>query len=398
MKRLFFSALMLFSIASIFAVENAKKFKLYGFVRNDFYYNSRVNEESTDGLYNFFPKPANMVNGVDLNETPNSEMLSAYTRLGLDITGEKIQGAEVSAKIEADFAGTSTNYYLMRIRQAYINLNWEKSSLLIGQAWHPMFLSMIPTMVSINTGTPFQPFNRSPQVTFSQNVCKHIVWRSSALYQNQYTSTGPLGYSSVYLKNSILPNIYTNLEFQNKNVTTGLSLDYKRIAPSANEYLNSASLMWYAGYNKGKLQLKYKGIYGQNLSDQIMIGGYALAKTDDGSTEYTNFNTLHQWVNVVYGKNLQVGVFAGSSLHLGSNKELASGVTAYGRGYYSNDEMISHLWRVAPFVSKTYGNLKFGLEYNFTRAAYGTLQTSCDIQNTYNVDNHRVIGLVMYAF
>ncbi len=399
MKKIISGFILSWVFTSVIAVDITPKIKLYGFVRNDFYFNSRVNEESTDGLYNFYPKPAKMMSGIDENEIPNSEMLSAYTRIGLDITGEEIQGFQVSAKIETDFAGTSTNYYLMRIRQAYLHLSKENTQLLVGQTWHPLFSSMIPSMVSINTGTPFQPFNRSPQLSLTQKLNNLWTFRASAIYQNQYTSTGPIGYSSSYLKQSILPNLYTSIEYKKNASSIGLAIDYKRIKP-LDTYLNSASVMLYGCYTKGKMQVKAKSILGENLADQIMTGGYALAKTVDfGKVEYTNLNTLHQWVNFTYGQKLQVGIFAGSAIHLGANKELDESVTVYGRGYYpSGDEMISHLWRIAPFIIKNMGNLKIGAEYNFTRANYGQLLSSGNIEYTYNVDNHRIIGVFMYQF
>ncbi len=399
MKKIVSGFILSLVFTSVIADDNLPTLKLYGFVRSDIYVNSRVNEESTDGLYNFFPKPSNIVNGTDLNEVPNSEMLSAYTRLGLDLNGEEINGIKISAKIETDFAGTSSNYYLMRIRQAYINLAWEKSQLLIGQTWHPLFSSLIPSMVSINTGTPFQPFNRSPQISLTHKLNKNWTWKSSAIYQNQYTSTGPIGFSSSYLKNSIIPNLFSSIEYRENTGLIGFGIDYKRIKP-LDSYLNSASLILYGALAKGKMQFKTKSILGQNLSDQIMIGGYALAKdAPDGISQFTNLNTLHQWFNFTYGQKVQVGVFAGSSLHLGSNKELNPQVFAYGRGYYSNgDEMISHLWRVAPFIIKNMGNLKIGAEYNFTSANYGQLQATGKISDKYNVDNHRLIGVIMYQF
>lgn len=400
MNKIFVGFFLTIATAIVIAGDIAPKYKFYGFVRNDFYVNSRLNEESTDGLYNFFPKPQNIVNGEDLNEVANSEMLSAYTRMGLDITGEEIEGIKVSAKIESDFAGTSTNYYLLRIRQAYINFAWDKSSLLVGQTWHPLFTSAIPTMVSINTGTPFQPFNRSPQITYTYDLGRNWNIKGAAIYQNQYASYGPNGCSTIYLKNSILPNLYAGLEYKNGVNSIGLAVDYKRIKPSAESFLHSASAMLYGNYTKNKLQIKAKSIIGENLSDMIMTGGYAVAPTGDlNKTEYTNLNTLHNWINVVYGQKVQVGIFAGSSTHLGSNKELDPGITVYGRGYYSTgDEMISNLWRVAPFIIKNIGKIKIGAEYNFTSATYGQLQSSGDINDTYMVNNHRIIGLIMYQF
>ena len=118
-KIYFFLFLIAFSTPLI-AEEPILTTKFYGFVRNDFFYNSRKNEESGDGTFNFYPKPIELSNGIDKNAEPSSGMLSINTRFGLNITGEDILNAKSSAKIESDFAGSGSTYFLLRIRLAYL--------------------------------------------------------------------------------------------------------------------------------------------------------------------------------------------------------------------------------------------------------------------------------------
>jgi hypothetical protein len=72
------------------------------------------------------------------------------TLLGIDATGPKIFGARSSASVEIDFAGGSptTSYGvtagLLRMRTADIALDWEKTSLHIGQDT-PFFSPLSPT-------------------------------------------------------------------------------------------------------------------------------------------------------------------------------------------------------------------------------------------------------------
>ena len=166
------TAIFVTSSAITFAAEpTSTAVKIYGFVGNDFYYNSRQNLEMVDGVIHLFPKPKSIsADGTDANATAQAEMLSVNTRVGLDITGTPVLGAKSSGKIEADFAGAGTNYFVLRIRQAYMKLNWTKSELTVGQTWHPFFSSVMPTTLSSNSGAPFQAFNRSPLVRFKQNL------------------------------------------------------------------------------------------------------------------------------------------------------------------------------------------------------------------------------------
>lgn len=82
--------------------------------------------------------------GEDLNATPQGNMYSLYTRLGVDMKGPKIGSALSSAKVEVDFRGGGTTYSLVRIRQAYVNLEWGKYDVLVGQTWHPLFWRSVP--------------------------------------------------------------------------------------------------------------------------------------------------------------------------------------------------------------------------------------------------------------
>lgn len=51
MKKYILISLCLLTAAGSFAQNKDFKFKFYGQIRTDFYYNSRANEETVDGLF-----------------------------------------------------------------------------------------------------------------------------------------------------------------------------------------------------------------------------------------------------------------------------------------------------------------------------------------------------------
>ncbi|MCE5331642.1 MAG: hypothetical protein LLF95_05815 [Bacteroidales bacterium] len=393
------------SFYTVFAAEPTVNYKLYGFVRNDFYINSRQNVEALDGLFNIFPKPVDLNgSGEDKNAVPNAEMLSVATRLGLDFTGTTLLGAKSSAKIECDFAGISTSYYLIRIRQAYMKLNWENTELLVGQTWHPMFGNVMPAVPSLNTGSPFQPFNRSPQIRLKQALGEKFSLIAAAAYQMQYMSQGPNGTSASYLKNALLPNLYVGFENKSNNWTTGIGFDTKTIKIN-HEKLTSTSATAYTQFVQKAVQIKAKVIYGENLSDHLMIGGYGVSGTNSTTNEptYSNLNTLSSWLNVVYGSKVQIGIFTGISQNLGANLELRSGSTGkytiYGYGFYSeSQQLVDRLFRIAPHVSYNLSNFKLAAEYELTSAQYGNIQSNGRVSNSYSVNNHRFMATISYLF
>ncbi len=402
------SLILLFLIfaALITNAQDVPKIKIYGSVNNEFYYNSRLNEQAIDGIFNLTPKPIEIVSGLDKNATPQAEMISVNSRLGIDITGSSFFGAKSTGKIEADFAGFGVNYYVLRIRQAYAKLNWEKSELLLGQTWHPMFGSVSPTIQSANAGAPFQTFNRSPQLRFKYNLNSEFSLLGAAIYEMQHTSQGPLGANSVYMKNALVPNLYFSAESKKKYWLTGVGLDIKTLKPSAVK-VTSISALAYTQYVKDKFQLKAKVTLGQNLTEKSMLGGYGVSGYNADSTavtSYTNFNNLITWINAVYGSKVQVGLLVGLSENLGTTNKLmakSNALTSYGIGNYTIDGkqiLLSRLIRVAPHICYNLPGLKLGLEYELTSADFGILQNNGLVNNPYSVANNRIVCSITYSF
>lgn len=403
MRKSFFFTLLLTVPLGLFANTPKTTLDIYGFIRNDFYYNSRQCEEGIDGVFHFFPKPIKLnLSGIDENAVAQANMLSIASRIGLNIKGEPILGAQSSGKIEADFAGFGVANYVVRIRHAYMQLKWESSTIQIGQTWHPMWGSVIPVTVYLNAGMPFQPFNRSPQLRFSHNLKKKFVFTGAAVYQMQYTSSGPKGFSPNYLRNSLIPEFFGGLEYKDEHWITGAGVDMKVIKPD-DKSLSSISAIAYSQYTQDKFVAKARLTVGQNLSDQLLANGYG--KTYNSSTReygYTNQNILSSWVNLVYGRKWQISLFGGYAQNLGSSMELHDDnglITVYSRGFYTDtQEMINSMFRVSPTLIFNLPSFSFGVEYNLTGVTYGTIQTNGKTAHNYTVNNHRVIGSVSYFF
>jgi len=410
---------VLLSFSSLAAFPQEPTYKLYGFARSDFYLDSRKMSNTVQDLFSLYPMYKDINSeGEDLNSYVSSSMMSITTRMGLDFTSPAgIWGAnKATAKIETDFGG-SPNYMLLRIRQAYTQILWEKSSLLIGQTWHPLFVQATqPNVMSLNTGSPFQPFNRSPQVRFDYQM-KKVKLTAAAIYQMMYTSQGPdettatktVG-SSSYQKNAIVPDLYVSIEYKKNNMLVGLGGDYKSIMPNRyytkngikhvnDKTLNTPALMVYGAYNKGNLSIKGKVLLGQNLTEHNLIGGYAI--TSDNN--YIPYNTLTSFVHLNYGKIHQFGLLAGYSANLGPNHTLPLGSNFYGFGVTdantSNEKMIGNMFRITPTYSYNIKNWRMGVELEYTNAAWGKRALENGrILNLDRTENYRIYAILMYKF
>ena len=402
--------LLLASVAtSAFAQIKDFDFKIYGQVRGDLFYNSRANEESVDGLFYSYPKDHNYdAAGNDLNDTDNSNMYLLYTRLGLDLKGPKIGNANTTAKIEFDFRGSGSTLSVVRLRHAYFNLNWGKSSVLVGQTWNPLYGDVAPQILNLNMGSPFQPFGRAPQVRYRFNNSA-LQLTAAAVWQSQYLSNGPDGKSNKYIKNSCIPEFYFGADYKTSNFIIGAGVDVLSLVPRTQSTITNedGTTLTYKVDERittisGEVHMKYtsplwyiaaKSVLGSNLTQTSMLGGYGVKSVDEvtGEQKYSPNRNSSSWVNVVYGKKWKGGVFFGYMKNLGTDDAVSK---MYGTGT-NVDQLISG----SAEITYNIPHWKIGVEYNYTSAYYGDLNNSNGkIINTHSVGNNRIVASVLYTF
>ncbi len=403
---------------NLFAQETEeKKIKIEpsGFIKSDIFFDSRQNVEALEGLLLIFPKDELLdENGKDINAKSSLGIVDISTRLRGNVTGPDILGAKLTGLIEVDWTGITGTYFTsrVRLRHAYTKLNWEKTEILFGREWHPMFTKdCFPSVMSLNTGIPFQPFNRSPMLQVSHEIGK-LKFIAAAISQSDYVSTGPDGKSAQYIKNSNIPNLHLQIQFKPGNVLFGAAIDYKSIMPRTvteslvnldtdydslfvtDEKVNSLAYMGYFKYKQSKIEIKAKAIYGQNLAESVMPGGYGVSKLDSitGREEYTPFNHFYTWGNIIYGDKTKLGLFAGYTKNLGANKPIVS--DTYGMALN-----IDYLYRLTSTVSHKINNLMLAVELEYTVAAYGDKASKYgEFTKSHEVSNTRIMFSVFHFF
>ncbi|MBR1783404.1 MAG: hypothetical protein IJ753_07825 [Bacteroidales bacterium] len=361
-------------------------FKLYGFIRNYIVADSRAVNAGTEDLYFYMPKGKDMTNGFDANDGFNWRFVSLTTRLGLDVSGYKWGTMGVSGKVEADFYYLSGSTPTLRLRQAFIKLGWDNSpvSLTIGQAWHPMAADM-PHMNNLETGAPFNPFNRSPQLTADVNLGSGFSLTASMLYLNHYLPTGPAGKSKDYYKYG-LPEFYLGLSYKSAKFLGRVGVDMVNIRPyrtiadwrvqdgggktiQVKSLLTTFSPFLFAQYTNGKFQLRAKTILAQAGEHLNLLSGYGVHSfNDDGTIEYTPMQDWASFVSFSYGKKFQVMAMLGYMQQLGTTKELADNNLWMNT---SADVRIQRAFRATPTVAWNLGKFTVSLEYNLTAARFG---------------------------
>ncbi|OGV90275.1 MAG: hypothetical protein A3J88_01990, partial [Melioribacter sp. RIFOXYB12_FULL_38_5] len=399
MRKLLF--VLLFVPCIVFAQEKkeAPKYGIAfsGFVKSDVFFDSRQTINIREGHFLVFP--ANEMldsSGKDINAVPNFNMLSIQSRLTGKISAPDAFGAKTEGVLEADFFGNEfvdaalkgnfVDGNGFRLRHSFVKLTWpQKNELLIGQFWHPLFNhNSFPGTVSFNTGVPFQPFSRNPQVRYTHKI-GDISTMACILSQRDFVSVG----GSTPLRNSAIPEVQAQISYGTKNdslkteLLVGIGGGYKILRPrlyttttigvtaynhKTDETVGSFSANIFVKYKIEPITIKFQGVYGQNLQDLVMLGSYGVSDTTDkyhGFKEYTPVNTMSAWLDVnSNGKTFQVGLFGGYTQNLGTSKEInvKDGYSA-SRGWN-----IKSVYRVAPRAVFIREKLEFATEIEFTSA------------------------------
>lgn len=410
-KSLLFSLLSLLPILMFAQEEPAFGIKFSGYVKSDLFWDSRQTVDIREGHFLLYPKPEMLdPAGDDINAKASYNFLNIQSRIRLDIKGPDALGAKTSGAIEGEFFGMSDNDINgFRLRHAYVKLNWKTTELMVGQMWHPMFItSCYPDVVSFNTGAPFLVFSRNPQVRLTQDI-KNFRFYVTALSQLDFKSTGPDGPSSKYIRNSAIPSMNLNIEYSKKNTEkgkeflAGIAGNFKRLIPQiqtpsgykTTEGINAVSGMAYLKLGFPKIIIKAAGLYGQSMYDYTMIGGYAqknIPITIYGYAEYENITTLSTWAEVMTtGKKMQGGIFLGYSKNLGAPDPVLD-------TYYSRGKDIGYLYRISPRFVYNINKLRIAPEIEYTVAGYGATQSDGTVKDITSVGNFRFLIGVFYFF
>ncbi|MGM0549901.1 MAG: hypothetical protein ACQESW_02360 [Bacteroidota bacterium] len=374
-----------------------------GFVRYEAFFDTYKSVDTRDGDVYLYPRAENLdIDGNDIHKNRQFEMLSLQSRFYLTLGGIDAFGAKTSGKIEVDFAGTAQAYArMLRVRHAFMKFQWEKAELLLGQTWHPMFVTAcFPATISFGAGVPFHPLNRAPQARYTYYLNTTSSVMGAMLVHGYHRSVGP----SDAQRNAGLPDFQFQYLYAKGETVAGFTAGYKFLKPrletatgrATDEMIGSYNLEAFAKLPLGPVTLKLEGIYGQNLTSYVMIGGYGATEnpllTDDYS--YQNIHSYSLWADLSGGSDkVGYGIFGGLSGNLGAEDTYYS--VGYGRG-----EDLDKIFRISPRATFTSNNVMFALEYILTGAIYGeNFNEQLEVTETADATlNHRLLFSAKYSF
>ena len=253
----------------------------------------------------------------------------------------------------------------------------------------------------------------------------------AAISQVDATSNGPDGPSPKYLRNSIVPEMAFQVQYDRvnpKNKTEfmiGTSVDWLMLTPrlgtevvktkaydtvyngkvehhdavivnyKTTEKSTALTATVFAKLKLPKVTMKIGGVYGGNCYAFNMIGGYAVQHTIDpvrGIVDYATITTASVWADFkTNGPKWSAGIYSGFSKNLGAGTDVTS--TCYSRG-----ANIDYLYRVAPRLVLMVSKFKIAGEVDYTVAAYGKTNSKGMVSDSKEVGNLRFLLSVFYYF
>ncbi len=398
MKKLLFSLLFLASI-TINAQENKKQIspKVYGFVGFDAIMDTHESVTSRQNHVYLYPKQnAESKRSLDFG--------AGISRIGVKLQGLDAFGAKTSAKIEGDFLGYGNNNtdFVVRLRHAFINLNWEKSSLLIGKTWHPFFIpENFPGMVNFVVGAPIHPLSRAPQIRYSYNAASRLSLSFIALSQADFANSG----GAQQVEQADFPEMNIQIKYGSaKDLFLAATFGVKNQKPlTTSNTTTSIQANLSLKYTTPAVTFKAEGVYGGSMTNMVMIGGIA-RKANNGIAvdgEYLPIYINSFWTDIhTNGKKVEFGVFAGVTNNLGTKDEsIIVDSDVYSEKGYTRGSDISKIIAYSPRVVFKSGKMTIGLELLHTIASYGeSLSSKSKPTNTSDFSNDRLTLGVRYNF
>ncbi len=414
MRKLLLSLFAIFTLFQLNASSQEDKpyYKFGGMIDAHFYHDSYNSVEYREGVLYFFPKAPDINSvGVDMNKNNRLRANILSSRLSFSVGNVKLSDkAKLSAYVETDFLGASDALLQhMRIRHAYVKVDWAKSSLLMGQYWN---MSLVPEMVpnTVSMGEfPFLAINRNPMIQYTYKVNENITLDAAAQFHLAIKGTGP---SNAQAQSS-LPDMQARIKLgKSDKVFGGVMVGTKFLKPRTHTTqgyavegsVNSTMVTAFFKATHRGHTFRLNSMYGGNLSMFYQIGGYGMLQGEDpaGDYDYSNIRSISSFFDYQYrigDSKWELGLFAAHQANLGSSKPLELG-SSDAVGYYQFCD-VNYIARIAPRIAY-YPAAKFmlGIEYGLTMAEWGKeFDAYYEPTETYDpTKNHRIEAVARFWF
>ncbi|TQE92803.1 MAG: hypothetical protein FKY71_19075, partial [Spiribacter salinus] len=275
-------------------------------------------------------------------------------------------GATTTGMVETDFFGhANTTISNLRLRRAFVNLDWGNRELLVGQDWSPMFtVAVFPQGIATTFGAPFQPFARQPQIRFTWKPENLRLIGVTGWQRDAFADIG--GTKAQF--DSELPILHLHAQYLFGNSLIGVGAQQKWARPNLEaDRFGSGAVQGYLRLVGSAVQFRAKATYGSNLADHLMLSGYAFEGEERATaTTFEPLYLISTWAEILTtSRPVSVGLLGGYTENLGTSDDLA---TPEAFNFNARTPDMAYQWRVAPRIEYHTGPLRLGFELEVTSA------------------------------
>lgn len=391
------------AVAPALVASDSLVVRLGGFVKLDAFHDSRQVVSAREGTFLLYPQPVDeqlhprSLQPHDYNDAASLNLTAFFSRLRADISAPSALGASTSGAIEVDFLGTANGLEnIVRLRHAFVHLDWGAHALTAGQYWSPLFVpEVFPQTASFNLGVPIQPLAWFPQVRYTG---RHGALRTIAALTMQRDGFEDIAGRHTQQQAS-LPGAHLHVDVIEGRWLAGVGSYVRTIRPELHgDRFTSGGAALYGRYTAPGWTIRAQGLYGSNMADHLMIGGY-IETERAGIVAYRPLHTASAWTNILTtGQPIFFGVFAGVTTNRGLGSALKDGETVVHEA--ARGGTIDRVWRLSPQIGYQADRLRIALELEATSARYAHERTDRlrPIPNGESVTNLRTLLTVFLFF
>lgn len=407
LKTVFFQSLIPFCLS---AVEIQETIEIIGYVKADLMGDTRQGLIERQGHSYLFPLPCIAPCNGDINDHGQWDTYAIESNFGFKIKGPLVLNTiDNYGIIVGDFWGSNeVTINNFRLKYGYLNLDWKNRSFVYGQLEQALFIpECSPGVIAYNNGAPLEPDIYVPQFRYIERFYNYqlLIAGSSRIMD---PSPGPLGYSMVYIRNSLMPNFTIDFRANWGNVIAGAAVDVKRLVPRiindlgcrVHESIVSTSAMLYASILYHKWQFSNKLLYAENLAECSLLGGYAVkTKNHCDVRTYTPLRAIIWWSDIARTHGwVQPGIFLGYTKNLGARHHLFIDPATQDPITYTIVPNVDYVVKIMPRLRLVCSQITFAAEIEYSQARYGVLTDYASVIPTQKPVHNTRLDLTAYYY
>lgn len=385
--------------------------EILGYIKTDFFGDTRFGNTERDGhSYNFPLRCIAPCNG-DINKHGQVNILSIETNFGFKLTTPDLLGTEKnSGVILADFWGSADfSIDTLRLKYGYLDLDWGKHAFLFGQIDHMLYIPECTTgVIAYNNGSPMEPQIYSPQFRYTlRHDCFEARVAGASQVMDQL-SFGPIGPSTLYIRDSLMPNFTFDFRCLNESYVVGGAVDVKRLVPRVvnsfncrvKESIVTTSAQIYGRIDVHNCRIANKFMYASNLTECGLLGGYAVRTRSAADVQtYSPIRSLCWWTDVSRIEGIwQPGIFMGIAKNIGSPDRLYIDPATNQPVTFAFGPDVEYVLKIMPRLKWVCSQITCALEGEYSQARYGRLNDFADVIPTQKPVHNMRIDFAAYYF